>query len=251
MKLDTEEPMTAAQAPVQEAPVKETPVKPFRFSLGALTRGFSALEVRNYRLFWSGQLISLTGTWMQRTAQDWLVVQLTHSPFDLGLVTACQFLPVMLLSLVGGVIIDRLPKHSLIVATQTLLLVQATVFTVLVATGMIQIWHVFILAAVQGLAQAVDNPARQAFVPELVGREHMVNAVALNSMVFNSARIVGPAIAGALIGPIGVAALGLNAVSFIPVIGGLLLMDRRALDPAPRVATGHVGQRLAEGLRYA
>src|SRR6476646_4573052 len=105
MKLDTEEAITAAPAPV-----KEPPVKSFRFSLGAVTRGFSALAVRNYRLFWTGQLISLTGTWAQRTAQDWLVIQLTHSPFDLGLVTAFQFLPITLLTLVGGVFIDRWPK---------------------------------------------------------------------------------------------------------------------------------------------
>ena len=219
--------------------------------LGAFTRGFSALQVRNYRLFWIGQLISLTGTWAQRTAQDWLVIQLTHSPFDLGLVTACQFLPIMLLSLVGGVVIDRVPKHRLLLVTQTGLLLQATVFTALVASGAIQIWHVYILAAVQGLCNAIDNPARQAFVPELVGRRHLVNAVALNSMLFNGARIIGPAVAGLLIAGIGVAAaLFLNAVSFIAVIGGLLLMDRAALNPAPRAATGPVGRRLLEGLRY-
>ncbi len=251
---------TAAATPTVEtigpsdAPTEYAQPEPAerRRSFTGLKAGFRALEVRNYRLFWTGQLISLTGTWMQRTAQDWLVIQLTHSPFDIGLVTACQFLPVMLLALVGGVIVDRLPKHALLVTTQTVLLVQAAVFTVLVATGVIQIWHVFILAAVQGLANALDGPTRQAFVPELVGRKHLVNAVALNSMIFNGARIIGPATAGALIGPIGIAAaLGVNAVSFIPVIGGLLLMDRRALSQVSPAANGRIMERLLEGLRYA
>ena len=248
MKLDTEEPITAAPA---ATPVKETPARPFRFSLGAITRGFSALAVRNYRLFWTGQLISLTGTWAQRTAQDWLVIQLTHSPFDLGLVTAFQFLPITLLTLVGGVFIDRWPKHRLLLLTQTALLLQAVVFTTLVATGMIQIWHVYILAAVQGLINAIDNPTRQAFVPELVGRRHLVNAIALNSMLFNGARIVGPAAAGLLIANLGIPwALALNAASFIAVIGGLLLMDPRTFEIRPRAASGPVGRRLLEGLRY-
>jgi MFS family permease len=246
MKLDTEEPVAAPPAPAA-APR----VKPARFSLGAVTRGFSALSVPNYRLFWIGQLISLTGTWMQRTAQDWLVIQLTHSPFDLGLVTAFQFLPITLLTLVGGVFIDRWPKHRLLLLTQSALLLQAAVFTTLVATGMIQIWHVYILAAVQGLINAIDNPTRQAFVPELVGRDRLVNAIALNSMLFNGARIVGPAVAGLLIANLGIPpALFLNALSFIAVIGGLLLMDPRAFAARPTAASGRVGQRLLEGLRY-
>src|ERR671932_1404257 len=163
------------------------------------TRGFQALEVRNYRLFWIGQLISLTGTWMQTTAQAWLVIQLTKSPFALGLVTTLQFLPIMLLSLVGGVITDRLPKHRLLIVTQTLALSQAAVFGTLVATGVIQLWHIYLLALIQGTINAIDNPSRQAFVPELVGREYLVNAVALNSMLFNGARIIGPALAGIMI----------------------------------------------------
>ena len=251
MKPATEEPAVAARPAAPAPPAAEAPGRPARFSLGAVTRGFSALAIRNYRLFWIGQLISLTGTWMQRTAQDWLVIQLTHSPFDLGLVTAFQFLPITLLSLVGGVIIDRWPKHRLLLITQSALLLQATIFTTLVATGMIQIWHVYILAAVQGLINAVDNPARQAFVPELVGRGGLVNAIALNSMLFNGARIVGPAVAGLLIANLGIPpALFLNAVSFLAVIGGLLLMDPRAFTSRPRAASGRVGQRLLEGLRY-
>jgi MFS family permease len=246
MNPATEEPAVAAAPAAPEAPGR-----PARFSIGAITRGFSALAIRNYRLFWFGQLISLTGTWMQRTAQDWLVIQLTHSPFDLGLVTAFQFLPITLLTLVGGVFIDRWPKHRLLLITQIALLLQAAVFTVLVATGLIQIWHVYILAAVQGLVNAIGNPARQAFVPELVGRSRLVNAIALNSMLFNGARIVGPAVAGVLIANLGIPpALFLNAVSFLAVIGGLLLMDPRAFEIRPRAASGPVGRRLLEGLRY-
>ena len=222
-----------------------------RLSLGSVTRGFHALQVRNYRLFWIGQLISLTGSWMQRTAQDWLVIQLTHSPFALGVVTAFQFLPITLLSLVGGVITDRVPKRRLLVMTQTAALLQAAIFATLVATGAIQIWHVYILAAVQGLINAIDNPSRQAFVPELAGRDHLVNAIALNSMLFNGARIVGPAVAGFLIASLGIAsALFLNAASFIAVITGLLLMDSRAFFQVPPKATGHVGRQVLEGLRY-
>jgi MFS family permease len=151
-------------APAQIAEPPPPPRPPL--SLNTFTRGFSALAVRNYRLFWIGQLISFTGSWMQRTAQDWLVIQLTHSPFALGVVTVCQFLPITLLSLVGGVLTDRWPKRQLLLVTQSAALLQAAVFTTLVATGTIQIWHVYILAAIQGLINAIDNPTRQAFVPE-------------------------------------------------------------------------------------
>jgi MFS family permease len=179
------------------------------------------------------------------------VIQLTHSPFALGLVTVCQFLPITLLSLVGGVITDRWPKRRLLLVTQSAALLQAAIFTGLVATGTIQIWHVYILAAVQGLINAVDNPTRQAFVPELVGRTHLVNAIALNSMLFNGARVVGPAVAGLLIAQLGIApALGLNALSFLAVITGLLMMDSGTMAGVPQVSRGPVGRRLLEGLSY-
>ncbi|HJZ46548.1 MAG TPA: MFS transporter [Roseiflexaceae bacterium] len=224
--------------------------------LGRLTRGFNALEVRNYRLYWVGQLISQTGSWMQTTAQAWLVLQLTRSPFALGLVTTLQFLPIMLLSLIGGVITDRLPKHRLIVTTQALALLQAALFGTLVATGAIQLWHVYLLAAFQGMINAIDNPARQAFAIELVGRERLVNAVALNSMLFNGARIVGPALAGLIIAAAGTPSLGialvlfLNAISFVAVLAGLLMMNRREFLAAPPSASGKLGRRLLEGLAY-
>ena len=214
-------------------------------------RGFRALRGRNYRLYWIGQLVSLTGTWMQTTAQGWLVLQLTHSPLALGLVTTLQFLPAMLLSLFGGVIADRVPKYRLILATQVAALVQALLFGVLVGTGAIQLWHVYALALALGVISAIDMPTRQAFVFELVGREELANAVALNSLLFNGARVIGPAVAGVLIERIGIApAFYLNAVSFVAVLAGLLLMDRSSLRPAPAKATGSVLHGVAEGLRY-
>ncbi len=234
-----------ARAPHQNA----APQQSARTRLG---EGFRALRVRNYRLFWWGQLVSLTGSWMQTTAQAWLVLQLTQSPFALGLVTTLQFLPIMLLSLVGGVLIDRFPKQRVVLITQILALVQAMIFGALVATGAIQLWHVYMLAALQGAINAFDNPARQAFVPELVGREYLVNAVALNSMLFNSARIVGPAVAGLLIAQVGIApTILLNAASFLAVIAGLLLMDTHALvAPTTARSDAPVREQVVDGLRY-
>ena len=218
-----------------------------------LTDGFRALRVRNYRLYFIGQLISLTGSWMQTTAQAWLVLQLTRSPVALGLVTTLQFLPIMLLSLFGGVIADRLPRHRLMVGTQVVSLVQAAIFGTLVATGTIQLWQIYVLAAAQGIINAIDNPVRQAFAVELVGREDRVNAVALNSMLFNGARIVGPAIAGVLIARVGFApALYLNAISFLPPVIGLLMMDTSTfVKLAAAKGRGAMGQQLMEGLRYS
>src|SRR5215510_12079012 len=141
----------ATNAKTTTAPAGDAP----KSLLASLTRGFRALEVRNYRLYWFGQLISQSGSWMQRTAQDWLVLQLTHSPFALGLVTALQFLPIMLLSLIGGVITDRWPKHRLVTITQVAALLQAAVFAILVGTGVIQLWHVYVLATIQGIITAI------------------------------------------------------------------------------------------------
>jgi MFS family permease len=221
--------------------------------LTAAARGFESLRVRNYRLFWTGQLISLTGTWMQTTAQAWLVLKLTHSsPLALGLVITFQFLPVMVLALFGGVLADRLPKRSALVVTQTLLMVQATIFGGLVAAGLIQLWHVYVLAVTQGLITAVDNPLRQAFIYEMVGREDLVNAVGLNSMSFQGARIFGPALAGVVIKLIGMSpALFLNAISFIPVIGALLLMNAKAFFAAAPSRDGSILGKLKEGLTFA
>lgn len=216
-----------------------------------LQQGFSALSERNYRLFWTGQLISLTGTWMQTTAQAWLVLQLTDSPAALGLVAVCQFLPITLLSLFAGVISDRFPRYRLLVGTQVAFLLQALVFGLLTATGHIQLWHVYGLAALQGVITAIDNPTRQAFVPELIGRERLANAVALNSLLFNGARIVGAAFGGLIIAQVGIApALLLNAASFVAVITELLRMDTRGFRAPAELTSQSVLGQVLEGLTY-
>lgn len=219
----------------------------------AVASGFHALRLRNFRLFWFGQLVSLTGTWMQTTAQAWLVLRITDgSPFALGTVITLQYIPVMLFALFGGVLADRLPKRPALIITQALLLVQAVIFGALVAAGSIQLWHIYVLAVTQGLITAVDNPLRQAFLYELVGREVLVNAVGLNSMTFHGARIFGPAVAGVVIQLIGIApTLFANAVSFIPVMFALWLMDPKAFFSAPPAINGSMLTRLKEGLTFA
>ncbi len=195
-----------------------------------LLRAFVALRHRNFRLFWFGQLISLIGTWMQTTAQAWLVLELTHSAWWLGLVGALQFLPVMFFALFGGVLADRLPKRTVLIFTQSSAMIQAFILWLLVATGEVRIWHVMILALLLGITNALDMPTRQAFVVEMVGRADLPNAIALNSSLFNMARIIGPGIGGILIAWLGVAPLFLlNALSFIAVIIGLAMIDMKQL----------------------
>ncbi len=189
---------------------------------------------------------------MQTTAQAWLVLQITNSAFQVSLVTTLQFLPVTLFTLFGSVLADRLPKRQTVIATQTAAMIQAAVFGLLVATHVIQIWHIYVLAVIQGLITAVDNPVRQAFVAELVSREDLVNAVALNSMSFNGARIIGPAVAGLVIAKVGIPiTLFLNAVSFVPVILAMLMMDATALFAAPHSSKGSMLQGLRDGLIYS
>jgi predicted MFS family arabinose efflux permease len=181
--------------------------------------------------------VSLVGTWMQSVGQAWLVLELTRSPFQLGLVNALQFIPVLLLSPVGGAVSDRVSKRRLLLGTQAAMMVQAFVLAALVGSGRVQYWHVAALAAVYGLGRALDIPARQAYVTDLVGRADLANAVALNSVVFNGARIVGPAVAGLLIARFGVApAFLLNGISFLAVLAALLAIrtDGRP-DPAGRL----------------
>jgi MFS family permease len=191
----------------------------------------AAFRHRDFRLFWSGQLVSLIGTWMQSVGQAWLVLELTGSPFHLGLVTALQFIPILILSPVGGVLSDRFPKRRIILLTQTAMMAQAFVLAFLVGSGRVQYWHVAVLAAIYGLGRAIDIPARQAYITDLVGRSDLPNAVALNSLVFNGARIVGPAVAGLLIDRFGVAvAFWLNGLSFVAVLAALLL-TRTPGDP--------------------
>src|SRR5207302_7866509 len=156
------------------------------------TRALPALQSRDFRRFWGGQLISLTGTWIQSVAQQWLVLELTHSAFKLGLVTAVQFTPLLLLSLVGGAVSDRVSKRNLLLATQIVSGVLALLLGILVKTGAVQYWQVLLFAALLGTVNAFYTPARQSFVPELVDKEVLLNAVALNSTIFNGARVVGP-----------------------------------------------------------
>ena len=218
---------------------------PARFTL---PRGLVAFEHRNYRLFYAGQLVSLSGTWMQRLAQSWLVLSLTSSAFQLGLVNVFQFTPILLFGLVGGVLADRFPKRSLLVVTQGVSCLLAAVMALLVWTGRIELWHVYVLAFGLGLVNAVDMPTRQSFVIEMVGREHLMNAIALNSSLFNSARVIGPAIAGVLLATAGVAVcFAINAISYLAVILGLLMMR---LAPAPERAVESVLTRLRAGLSY-
>jgi MFS family permease len=211
---------------------------------------FSSLRVRNFRLFATGQVISNTGTWMQRVAQDWLILELTHgSGTAVGIATGLQFLPLLLFSLWGGMIADRYSKRNILLVTQGSMGALAVILGTLTVTGVVQPWHVYVLAFALGLATVVDNPTRQSFAVEIVGKKDLANAIALNSAVFNLARISGPAVAGLVISLIGTpAAFFLNAASYVAVIIGLRMMRPSELAPAERVARAK-GQ-LREGLAY-
>lgn len=215
-----------------------------------VTPTFRALSNRNFRLFATGQMVSNTGTWMQRVAQDWLVLSLTHqSGVALGITTSLQFLPILFFTLWGGVLADRLPKRKVLVGTQALMGLQALTLGLLTVTGHAQVWHVYLLASVLGLAAALDTPVRQSFVSEMVGSRDLPNAVALGSATFNLGRVIGPAVAGLLITWIGTGPVFLvNAASFLAVIAGLLMMRTSELWPSARVPRGPGA--LREGLRY-
>jgi len=215
-----------------------------------LPQGLRSLEHRDFRLFISGQLVSLIGTWMQSVAQAWLVLQLTDSAFKLGVIGALQFGPMFLFSFLAGAVADRVHKRRMIIATQTALMLQAFVLGALCWSGHARYWHVAVLAACYGLANTFDVPVRQAFVVEMVGKQDLPSAIALNSAVFNGARMIGPAVAGILIARYGVApAFALNGLSFLAVILALLAMQAQGLpSPHPR---GSVRDEIAAGLRYA
>jgi MFS family permease len=196
--------------------------------------GLGALAHRNFRLFIAGQGISLIGTWMQSIALGWLVLELTNSPFAVGLNSALRSFGVLLLTLYAGIVADRVDKRRLIILTQTLQMVEALVLAVLVWAHVVAVWQVMVLAVFFGIVTAFDIPVRQAFVVELVGKDDLMNAIALNSSMFNAARVVGPAIAGLLIGIVGVGTcFFLNGVSYIAVIGGLLAMRLPPSGPRP------------------
>ena len=215
----------------------------------ATRRTFRSLRVRNYRLFFFGQLISLTGTWMQQVGQDWLVLRLTNRALPLGITLALQFGPMLVLGAWAGAVADRLDKRRLLLATQTAMASLALVLGVLTATGAVRLWMVYVLALLLGCATSFDMPTRQAFVSEMVGPDRVTNAVGLNSAVFNSARVVGPAVAGVLIAAIGIApAFLINAVSYLAVIAGLLAMDPGRLHRLPPV--DRAGGQVRAGLRH-
>ncbi len=210
---------------------------------------FSSLKIRNYRLYFAGQAVSATGTFMQNIAQPWLVLQLTNSGTALGIVTALQYLPILLLSPWGGLIADRFPKRNLLMFTQAALGVLALVLGALVATGAVRLWMVYAIALVFGLVTTIDTPARQAFIPELVGKKSLKNAVTLYNSQVNLARVIGPAIAGLIIAGAGLMpCFILNGVSYAAVIAVLLMMDASKLSrpPAPKEGKGQI----SEGFRY-
>ena len=210
---------------------------------------FAALSVPNYRRYYAGQSVSLIGTWMQMTAQSWLVLSITHSSTALGVIVALQTLPVLLLGPYGGVIADRVDKRKLMIALQSVMGLQALALGVLTATGTVRVWQIGLLAAMLGLNNAFENPARQSFMMELVGPEHLRNAVSLNSVLVNVARSIGPAVAGILIATVGDDVCFLaNAASFAAVVFSLTTMDATALSPS-KLAPRARGQ-LREGLRY-
>jgi MFS family permease len=214
---------------------------------GRLT--FDALAVPNYRRYISGQAISLIGTWMQMAAQAWLVLTLTHSSTALGLIVALQTLPILLLGPYGGVVADRADKRKVMIGLQTMMGLQALVLGLLTIAKVVTVWEIGALAMLLGLNNAFENPARQSFMLEMVGPEHLRNAVSLNSVLVNVARSIGPAVAGVLIATVGEGVCFLlNAASFLAVIASLLSLDRSALAPSPP-APRAPGQ-LREGLRY-
>jgi MFS family permease len=212
---------------------------------------FRSLRVRNYRLFASGQIVSLSGTWAQRVAQDWLVLELSGSSgVALGITTGLQFLPMLLFGLYGGVLADRYDKRRLLIGAQVAMGLLALTLGLLDLTGVVQLWHVYVLAFLLGLASVVDTPVWQAFVIEMVGPADLPNAVSLNSATFNLSRIIGPAIAGLAINALGTAPVFLaNAASFVAVVAGLLAIRGDELFDVHRVPRAK-GQ-LREGLRYA
>ncbi|CAN5155265.1 MFS transporter [soil metagenome] len=225
-----------------------------RVAVGGITWGktFAAFRHRNYRLFFCGQLVSLVGTWLQMVAEGWLVYDLSNSEFTLGLIRFLHTLPFTILTLVGGALADRLDKRSVLIATQSAAMLLAIVLASLVAFGAVAIWHVAVIGFLLGTANAVDVPVRQSLVVDLVGKRDLMNGIALNSSMFNAARVVGPALAGVLIGTVGVAGcFALNAASFVAVLASYFLIrlpkkvavpQRQSLRQATGEAFRHVGR---------
>ena len=248
--FETPEPADAAEPTA--TPTPEIPALP---AIPEPRNGlFRSLRNRNYRLFAAGQVVSNTGTWMQRIAQDWLVLTITHSGTALGVVTALQFLPILLFSVWGGVLADRFPKRTMLMITQSSMGVLAAILGVLTVTGHISEWQIYAFALLLGTVTAADTPARQSFVVEMVGQEDLQNAVSLNSANFNLGRVVGPAVAGLFIGLFASEITGtgwaflINAISYAAVVSGLALIRKRDLHTVSRARRGRGGQ--LEAFRY-
>lgn len=233
-----EEVPAAAPVPDRDPPVQSPGPRPRPPAFRAGRRVFAALGHRNFRIFYFGQILSLVGTWMQTTAQGWLVLELTDSEFLLGAVTAAGSLPILMLTLYAGEVADRRDKRSILVVAQSGALVAALAMAVLTHTGAVTVHWIFALVFLLGVANAFEVPTRQSFFVELVGKEDLTNAIALNSSAFNLTRVVGPAVAGVLIGTVGIAAcFYLNAVSYLFVIAGLLAIRRPPFRAVPRTAS--------------
>jgi len=215
----------------------------------ALRHSFNSLEVPNYRRYFAGQLISLSGTWMQTVAAVWVILTLTDSGVAVGLTTALQFLPMLLIGAWGGLLADRIPKRRLLMTTQALMMIPAAGLFAVTATGVVTPWMVYLAVFAFGSLNAIDNPTRQSFVYEMVGADRVVNAVSLNSVIVQAARIVGPALAGVMIATVGVVpCFGLNALTFVAMILALWGMDPARLEAAP-VAERRPGA-IRDSLRY-
>jgi len=210
----------------------------------------AALHHHNFRLFWFGQMISLVGTWMQNVARGWLVLQMTDSPFLLGLVSMLGTLPVLFVAPFGGVLADNLNKRTVVITTQITAMLLAFALATLILTKQIQYWHIVVLASILGITMAIDAPTRQSFIVEMVGKKDLLNAIALNSSIFNLARILGPALAGLIISAIGIVlCFYINGISYIAVIAGLFMM-RGNFSPAKK-KRNHVLRDIKDGFRYA
>ena len=224
-------------------------ILPLRARQIRIPKTFAALRHRNFRLFLGGQLVSLAGTWMQIIAQGWLVYQLSGSELALGVVGFASAIPVLFISPWGGVVVDQVSKRNLLVVTQTIAMAFAFVLAALTFTGVVQVWHIVVIAACMGVVNAFDGPARQAFVVEMVGREDLPNAIALNSMTFNGARILGPAIGGLLLAAFGAAwCFAINGFTFLAVIAALLAMTIPRMVRQPE--TQPPWAKLKSGLAY-
>lgn len=211
--------------------------------------GLAALKHRNYRLFFAGQFVSVTGTWMQTIAQSWLVLTLTSSALKLGLVNVLQFAPILVFGLVSGVVADRIPRQRILISTQAISAVLALTLALLTWTGRVELWHIYGLALSLGIVNAFDMPARQAFVGDLVSKDDLPNAIALNSSVFNAGRLIGPAVAGVLLALFGPAlCFTINSMSFIAVLASLLMMSIPAIKDRPLPSKGLT--QIREGLSY-